>query len=279
MSDEINAAHEAADEVVQPEAEQVEAAEAPESTEGQDNDQPASDEADAESTEEMSESKKRRERRKAKMRELREAAQEAEKREQAANQRLAKIREASQGQKPPKEDDFQDYQEYLVASGAWYASQEMDRRAQWEIEQEAEASKRELDELRKREQADALENWESHRQEARSRYADFDAVVSAPDLPISQGMAQMIYTSEAAADVAYHLGKNRELTAYIAQLPPIEQARELGRIEASLSRPSPRTTPSAPDPVKPVRPRSSGHKDPAKMTMAEYAAARKAGKL
>lgn len=51
---------------------------------------------------------------------------------------------------------------------------------------------------------------------------------------ITPSMAQIIRESEVGPQVAYYLGENVEKSAAIAQLPPIAQAREIGRIEARL---------------------------------------------
>lgn len=106
----------------------------------------------------------------------------------------------------------------------------------------------------------------------RDRYADFDAVVANPSLPISTDMAAVIMDSEHGPELAYHLGKNPGEAARIARLSPVAQAKELGRIEERLS--APKTGPKPPPaPVQPVGAASSGGgNDPGKMSMSEYIA-------
>lgn len=123
----------------------------------------------------------------------------------------------------------------------------------------------------------AAEAFSYRETEARERFADYDAVTRNPNVPITESMAQVIRDSELGPDVAYHLGKNPAEAARIAGLSPIAQAKELGKLEVALSAPKPaRKVPAAPvQPVSAIA--AGGSKDPAQMSIAEYAAWRKAG--
>lgn len=284
MTDDQSPAPEAGDEVVQTEVEQAEAAEAPESTEGQEEVQPAEDKSEGEppkddSEEEISESKKRRERRKAHERELRERAEQAERELAEYKESQARIQEATQSHTRPQEADFQDYQEYLMAVSAWNAGQEFDKRQEAEIQRKAEASEKHLAEVRQQQEVAANEHWAALTSDARTRYADFDAVTSAPDIVITPAMAELIKSSDVGADVAYHLGMNKAEASQIASLPPAQQAMALGRLEASIQAPRPQNVSSAPEPVKPVKAKATAVKTVEEMTHAEFRAARKAGKI
>ena len=275
MSDEQTPAPEAGNEVV-PSEEKTEAAEAPESTEGQPEEQTAEP---GEGSEEVSPAKARRERQKAAMRRAHERAEEAEAKLAETQDRLAKAKELAQTHTPPKADDFDDHDAYLVALGTYHAAQQMGARetSQYETEaQEREAAAKEAREAAKQE---AAQNWAAQVADASSRYADFAEVAQAPDLPITQTMADVIANSDLGADVAYHLGKHRDTADAIARMSPIEQAVQIGRIEATLSLPKPNVQTQAPDPVTPGKTRSSGVKSPDNMSMEEYMAARKSGKL
>lgn len=258
-----------------------EASEATENTQGQDQDQPADDKAEGEEpeakSEDKSEAQKRRERRKAQMQRLQEEAREAERKLQEQETRLRKAQEAAQSNKPPKEADFQDYNEYLVALGAYHAAQRMDTRQTQEIEEASEAEKARLKALQQQQEAELAQSWGEQVADAKQRYADFEQV--AFTAPIADHVAQMIAQSDMGADLAYHLGKNRDLAVAISRAHPIEAARELGRLEATLSLPKPNLQSSAPDPVNPVKPKPTGQKPPSKMSFEEYRAARMAGKI
>lgn len=92
--------------------------------------------------------------------------------------------------------------------------------------------------------------------EARKKYADFDAIALDPTIPIKQGSVadQFIVSSKHGADVAYHLGQNREELAEILKMNPIDQARALFEIEQTFKpkpaapKPPARTITQAPPP-------------------------------
>ncbi len=275
MTDEVQDAQEATPEVVQSEAVEAEAAEAPESTEGQEQDPPAEVTDEEPEAEEKSPSKLRRERRKAHQAELRERAEKAEAELAKVQERLSQF-EGSNTQ-PPKEADFADYNEYLMAAAAWQAGQQYDMRQKADIEREAQAKKAEYQQVQQQREAAVRENWAAQVAEAKTRYADFDQVVFADDVPVTEGMAKIMATSDHGADVAYYLGMNKAEAAQIARMPPIEQAMALGRLEATVKRPSPRTQSQAPSPVTPVKAKASAEKSWEDMTADEYAKWREAG--
>lgn len=247
--------------------------EAAENTEGQEASQPAADDAD-----ERTESQKRRDRRKEALKRAREEADAAEAALKEKQKRAEDIRKrAEQSNTPPKEADYQDYNEYLIAVGAFHASRTLDTRAVEEATEAEKAEEARVQALRDRQKAELAQAWGEQVAEARGKYADFEQV--AYTAPISDELATFVMSTDRGADIAYHLGKNREMAMQLSAMPLPEAAREIGRLEAILSLPKPNTQPSAPDPVTPVKSSSTGQKDPAKMTMAEYAAARKAGLL
>lgn len=68
--------------------------------------------------------------------------------------------------------------------------------------------------------------------------------------PITDSIAEIVMESEMSAELAYHLGKNRQVALNLARLPPLQQAREIGRIEAKLAaKPTPAATSAAPPPA------------------------------
>lgn len=114
-------------------------------------------------------------------------------------------------------------------------------------------------------------------EQARDKYTDFEAVAYNPNLSISDVMAQTIQQSEVGPEVAYYLGKNPKEAQRIANLSPLLQAREIGKIESRVEQaPSKPVKPSsAPDPIKPIGAKSAAPTNElSKMTMDEYLAAR-----
>lgn len=94
---------------------------------------------------------------------------------------------------------------------------------------------------------------------ALEKYDDFEQVAKNPNLPVSEYMAQAIMASDVGPDVLYWLGSNPKDAARIAKQPPLMQAREIGKIEASLeANPPVKKTSSAPTPISPVVARNNG---------------------
>ena len=108
-------------------------------------------------------------------------------------------------------------------------------------------------------QRSQLEKGYHEREElARDKYDDFEQVAYNPKVPISDHMADVIKASDIGPDIAYYLGSNVKEAARIAQLNPMLQAKEIGKIEARLSdNPPVKKTTSVPAPVNPVTARSS----------------------
>jgi len=68
--------------------------------------------------------------------------------------------------------------------------------------------------------------------------------------PITESMAEIIMESDNSAELAYHLGKNRQVALNLSRLPPLQQAREIGRLEAKLAgKPTPAQVSGAPPPA------------------------------
>lgn len=246
--------------------------EATENTEGQAETLPASEgEATAESTEDKPQKTSRHQRRKAEMARLREERDAAIAEKERAEKRLRDASEASESMQPPKMEDFADHDDYLAAKSAYASMTALDDRERRRAEAELQEHDAALEDIGKREQAQMEADFEAQAAEARTRYADFDAVAKGPH-PVTPAMARMITSSEVGADVAYHLGSNPEEAARISKMSDLNMARAMGAIEARLSmdQVTPKTT-QAPNPVTPVKPKASAAgKDPAKMSNAEY---------
>jgi hypothetical protein len=138
----------------------------------------------------------------------------------------------------PRPEDFDTYEAYTEALTDWKLEQRERQRAQQEAERRV------------------FDSWMARIEAARREHPDFDEVVDS-DVPVSEAMQRAILESDQGAEVAYWLGKHPEEAARIAKLSPIAAIREIGRIEASLAKPSPSPKPKAtvtraPKPVSPV---------------------------
>jgi len=108
-------------------------------------------------------------------------------------------------------------------------------------------------------QSEIIESYHDKEEDARNKYDDFEQVAYNPKLPITDAMAQTIQASEVGPDMAYYLGSNPKEADRISRLSPLQQAKELGKIEAKLAdNPVVKKTSSAPAPIAPVTARSTG---------------------
>jgi hypothetical protein len=246
-----------------------------EQTEGQVETPPA----EGEPEEKKSDAAKRREREKAYRARLQSDREAAEARAEQADARRKAVVEAGKKEAAPRENDFPDPIEFAAAKAIWGAEQRYREREADGAGEAVQAAKREVQEIDARERAVIEQSWTAQLADAKARYADFDAVALSDEVPVTPAMGDLIKTSDVGADVAYHLGQNRGLAAQIAKMNPLEAARAIGRIEASLQMPKARTETNAPQPITPVRGGASASLNADKMSMEEYMAARKSGKI
>lgn len=145
------------------------------------------------------------------------------------------------GGEPPKPEDFpNDPAAFVDALAEFKAEQKL-------AEREAEKQRSTVD-----------ATFEDRVDAAQEKYPDFDEVVRRHPKDggpaISDAMLEVIKASEIGPDLAYHLGKNPDESRRIWALPELQQARELGKIEAALlTNPPAKKASSAPDPITPVR--------------------------
>jgi len=165
----------------------------------------------------------------------------------------------------PKADDFDDYNDYVDALTDYKV--EVKKRA-WDQE----AANKAANETYQQKQARLQEKIN----EGFTKYDDFEEVALENSVPITPMVVEILAESDAPADVAYYLGKNRTEAIAISRMTPIAAARAIAKIENQLAatpRQPTKTTTSAPAPIKPI---GSGpaaiSKNPEKMTQAEYEA-------
>lgn len=229
---------------------------------------------------EKNETLNRREREKALKQRLRDEAAQATQRAAEAEARRLKIIEAGKSKEPPKESDFAEYSEFLAAQGVWAAQKGLAQARADDLGDEAQEAKRQAQQAEAQIAQAEQAAWAERSAEAKTRYADFEAV--AYTAPISDEVAKMLLKSERGPDLAYHLGVNKALAVELSNLAaasPVEAAIQIGRLEASLSAPQPRTQTQAPQPITPVRGGAGAPLNPESLSMEDYVAARRAGKI
>lgn len=169
----------------------------------------------------------------------------------------------------PQPADFDDYNEYVKSLTDHRVKM---ARASWEAEErEREAQ------TAKRQRAETLQQ---KMQEGFSKYNDFETVAFDPTAAhITPMIVDILADCENAADVAYHLAKDRVEGVRISRMTPGQAAMAIARLDAGFSNPqrppaqaaSTKKHSSAPPPIKPVGSGPAGPtKDPEKMTQKEY---------
>jgi hypothetical protein len=95
-------------------------------------------------------------------------------------------------------------------------------------------------------------------EKASEKYEDFEQVAYNQNLPISTVMGEAIVASDVGPEVAYYLGLNPAEAERIYRLPPLLQAKEIGRLEAKVAaEPPTRKVTNAPEPITPGKPRGA----------------------
>lgn len=148
----------------------------------------------------------------------------------------------------PKLEQFASYDDYVKAVADHRAVKATDERLKQDRDQ---AEKRSAQERRnqlvashREREAKALEKYEDYIEKAHYN----------PHM--TEAMAQAIMESDVGPDVAYWLANNPQDSARIARLSPVQQIRELGKIEAKMESsappPAPKQPSTAPEPITPV---------------------------
>lgn len=192
-----------------------------------------------------SKSKLKRERIKQRISTLEEIARHESQRADAAAAQLKAL--SADADPEPKESDYEGRPNDYIAD-----------RAAWRADVTAIARQKKTAQIVGDETQKALGNSKQNLFHERAmalveRYPDIEAkVFNDPSAPINQTMAEVLMDSERGPEVAYYLSTHREEGQRIQKMSPLSAAREIGRIEAQLAAPKPKTQTTAPKPVPKV---------------------------
>jgi hypothetical protein len=201
-----------------------------------------------------------------------EAIRRAEHAEAKLKERDEELRKASTERakaeilsKKPNETDFESEAEYYEALGRWSTRSEM-----LEIESERTPTTNTLPAPSQ----DLPPEVQAMLKMGSEMYDDFDDAVSKAQTIPQNLVEEAMDTKETAHDIIYYLAKNQDEAVRIAQLSPKAITREIGKIEAGLSAPTPKTetikditeesVSSAPSqiPDKPIKPKQTTNAPP-----------------
>lgn len=168
----------------------------------------------------------------------------------------------------PQLDDFETLQDFQSAHTKWVVEETLSK---FNKENAAERQKEAAAQY-SREQAKAFaEKMES----AKTFIPDYDEVIDAAgDRDIASHVRELVVESERAPELIYHFAQNQALLEDMNLMSATQAAREIGRLEATLAKPTPRKQSKAPPPVKPVKGGATATVPLAEMSMKDYAARR-----
>lgn len=179
-------------------------------------------------------------------------------------------------EKAPREEDFNGdwfaWQRALTAHEAGKAARKAIK-DQFDTRDQVARTTQQANAARERKEAH-LERIE----DAREVIADFDqAMAGMKGVNIRNEVIEEIMSSDKSALLSYHLAKNPDVLARLDGMSGRELAREMGRLEATLKMPAAKKQTDAPKPLEQLKGGASGSFDPAKASMDDYVAKRKAG--
>lgn len=156
----------------------------------------------------------------------------------------------------PNPDDFETHVAYVKAFTKWELDQRDKDREVKQKEAEAKTAVK-----------TQVETFQSKVQEFKKDKEDFDDVIeAADDIIMSLGVQESILSSDFGPELMYELAKNRDEYERINKLTPLAAAREIGKIEAKLSKsesseekkPEAKKLTKAPPPMAPVGSKGAG---------------------
>ena len=208
----------------------------------------------------------------------RERAAALEARLQALEKPKEKVQEVFE---KPVASQFTDAFEYAEKLAEWSAQNALNQRDKIEAEK---AAKAEADKV--------LNTWNQRIADTKKEMADFDDVISASDVKVSDQVRDAILDSDVGPKILYHLANNPKDADKLASMSVLGALREIGRLEERLTKPAVKEEPEpekvqvskAPAPITPLK-NASVPMDKISSdgefsgTPAEWRALRKAGKI
>lgn len=167
-------------------------------------------------------------------------------------ERLASL-EAQSQQKPesgePQRDQFESYEAYIEARAEWRADQKVSER----LKADREASQaREQQGQRAAGQEKVAQEWAKRESEFQKATPDYLEVVT-PFVDADGELHQLSAAAKAAIvelgpEVLHHLAKNLDIVERIADLSPVRQVAEIGKLDVKAEKPAPKPS-KAPAPI------------------------------
>ena len=165
---------------------------------------------------------------------------------------------AAEPDKAPREEDYNgDWGKFIAASAAYEAAKA--------VKDTLTADKKTANESKVAElRSEVLADFEERTEAFKAKATDFDAVVSGfvdKGGKFSDAVRELVMESDVGPQLAYHLAKHPSIANKINNLPPLQAAKEIARLEDTLSQTSTKAT-KAPAPLTPVKGGAGPSTDP-----------------
>lgn len=172
------------------------------------------------------------------------------------------------GPKAPDPSSFKTQEEYIDAVTDYKVEQKL--------------AKKEAEQTQVKQVTDRAQSWQEKLTAARADTPDFDQIMNNADIAVANHVADLLLESDAGAKIAYHLAQNPEALEKINGMSPAKVAIELGKLEATLTKPAPEPEPKpdvrtskAPRPTTPIGQGRSTTPSLADMPMEDYVKTRR----
>lgn len=169
----------------------------------------------------------------------------------------------------PKSEDFEDYEDFVEALGEWSAEKV-------NVKKEIAAAQKQEQERRQT----TFNTYQEKINAAKTKYTDWDDVIAiAPNLVYPQTTVDAIVESDQGADIQYYLCANEAEAARIHKLSPIQQIKEIAKLEVKLLKPSEppaKRVTQAPQPINAIGGNDAGILDIDKLEGEAWIAAERA---
>ena len=117
--------------------------------------------------------------------------------------------------------------------------------------------------------AEKKAKFESDVDAKRGNFENFDEVAYGHQF-MDVDMAAQIFEAEKGPEVAYYLGSHLDQAERIFRLDPVQRARELTKLEFTVSSVTPKRVSGAPDPITPLGGKESVEIDPDRMSPEQW---------
>jgi len=208
-------------------------------------------------------------------REREDARREVEAKERENAELRKQLEAKSEKAKEPVEDDFDTYDDYLAALDTFEKGQPETKAKEPSDKKSNDDKSKEtgLSDSQKTAMAIVKEAVDS----AEDKPEDFDKVALAEDVHVTGEMLEALAECDNPHKVMYALGQDKDLSAQIAGKTPVQQMREIAKLDLAQADAKPKKpvkTTKAPDPIEPVGGSNVQEKPIEEMSYKEYEATR-----